>query len=108
MDVDRTIAGIAAAQHGVLSRSQLLDAGVAARSIEHRLARGRLLRMHAGVYRIVGQPESPRQALILPVTWDDSGSRRPLMALIGRGLKENPHHEGETLQTSRRGTMAAG
>lgn len=41
---------LATRQHGVLSRAQLLDAGISAKAIEHRLERGRLHSLHSGVY----------------------------------------------------------
>jgi very-short-patch-repair endonuclease len=43
----------------VVSRSELLRAGVSTHHVEHRLATGRLVRMHRGVYR-VGGLEAPR------------------------------------------------
>jgi very-short-patch-repair endonuclease len=43
-------------QHGVVTRSQLLELGVGSRSIEHRIAKGRLHRLWRGVY-VVGRPE---------------------------------------------------
>jgi hypothetical protein len=49
---DEAIAMIAAAQHGVLSRAQLLDLGVGPDAIKHRVALGRLHRMHRGVYAV--------------------------------------------------------
>ncbi len=42
-----------------MSRAQLLAAGLSSRSIERRLANGRLHRVHAGVY-VVGRPELAR------------------------------------------------
>lgn len=56
MDVDRTIARIAAAQHSAVARRQLLDAGVPAHVVHHRVGRGLLVPVHAGVYRIAGAP----------------------------------------------------
>ena len=53
--LDRAVAGLAERQHGVVSRTQLLDAGLGRGAIELRLARGRLHRVHAGVYA-VGHP----------------------------------------------------
>ena len=43
-------------QHGVVTRRQLLDLGMSTEAIEHRLANGRLHRLHWGVYA-VGRPE---------------------------------------------------
>lgn len=46
------IARIAARQHGVVTRVQLLDAGLGARSIARRTDAGRLHRLHRGVYGV--------------------------------------------------------
>lgn len=43
-------------QHGVVTRSQLLELGLGSRSVEHRLAKGRLHPLWRGVYA-VGRPE---------------------------------------------------
>lgn len=52
---DVAIAGLAAEQHGVVARRQLVDLGVSSRSIDHRLGTSRLHRVFAGVYA-VGHP----------------------------------------------------
>src|SRR5438552_2200679 len=44
--------GVAAKQHGVITRRQLIDLGFSSKAIRHRLARGRLHRVHAGVYAV--------------------------------------------------------
>jgi len=49
-DTDDTIFAIAARQHGVVSRPQLLGVGVPAHAIDDRLQKGRLRRLHRGVY----------------------------------------------------------
>ena len=59
METDRIIASLAAGQHAAVSRSQLLDAGVPAHAIKHRVRAGGLVTVHAGVYRLPG----------IPVTW---------------------------------------
>jgi very-short-patch-repair endonuclease len=49
---DRVIGELADRQYGVVTRAQLLAAGVGAGAVELRLARGRLRRVHAGVYAV--------------------------------------------------------
>ena len=50
-------------QHYVVARDQLLEFGTA-RQIEHRLAKGRLERVHEAVYRVAGSPETWHQQLL--------------------------------------------
>jgi very-short-patch-repair endonuclease len=50
--IDGRIAVLAEAQHGVVSRAQLLIAGLGAGGIEFRLRVGRLHRLHRGVYAV--------------------------------------------------------
>jgi very-short-patch-repair endonuclease len=49
---------VAAAQHGVVTTAQLLDAGLCGPSIAHRVANGWLRRLHRGVY-VVGPVDDP-------------------------------------------------
>jgi very-short-patch-repair endonuclease len=60
--VDRAIAAIAARQHGVAARWQLLAAGVTRHQIALRLRDGRLYEVHRGVY-LVGHRISPPLAV---------------------------------------------
>lgn len=46
------MAALASRQHGVVTRTQLLDAGVTEKEVRSRLERGSLLRVHRGVYRV--------------------------------------------------------
>ena len=50
--VEEVMARIGGVGHGVVTRAQLLNAGVTAREIERRLEAGGLLREHRGVYRV--------------------------------------------------------
>lgn len=54
------IRALAARQHGVVSRAQLLDGGVSSRIIEHRINNGYLEPLHRGVYR-AGPVPAPRE-----------------------------------------------
>jgi Transcriptional regulator, AbiEi antitoxin len=50
--VDQKIARIASSQHGVVTRANLVNAGITLEEIRHRLGAGSLLREHRGVYRV--------------------------------------------------------
>ena len=57
----------ASRQHGIVTRAQLLDAGVPRNVVEYRVARGWLVKVHRGVYRFgpVVTPESVIMAACL-------------------------------------------
>jgi very-short-patch-repair endonuclease len=50
--VEQQLARIATRQHGVVTRGQLLDAGLSRENIRSRVRNGALLREHRGVYRV--------------------------------------------------------
>jgi very-short-patch-repair endonuclease len=50
--VDETVARIAGQQHGVITRAQLLRAGLGEGVVDRRVAKGSLIRVHRGVYRV--------------------------------------------------------
>jgi hypothetical protein len=54
-ELDAAAAAVAAQQHGNITYGQLVSVGFDAGAVQHRLARGRLFREHAGVYA-VGRP----------------------------------------------------
>ncbi len=55
------ISRLAARQHGLVSRAQVLGLGATVAMIEHRLATGRWIRVGGGVYRLAGVPVTWRQ-----------------------------------------------
>jgi very-short-patch-repair endonuclease len=63
VETDRIIASIAAGQHAAVSRRQLLDAGVPAHAIKHRVWAGGLITVHAGAYRLPGSPVTWHQRI---------------------------------------------
>jgi len=68
--VDAVIGALAHGQHGVVSRGQLLDAGVSATMIDKRVLRGRLILLHRGVYAVGHahlRPDGYRLAAVLAI-----------------------------------------
>lgn len=51
-DTDAAIRALAARQHGVVARGQLLERGVPPHAVAYRVAKGRLYALHRGVYRV--------------------------------------------------------
>ncbi|HET7051917.1 MAG TPA: type IV toxin-antitoxin system AbiEi family antitoxin domain-containing protein [Solirubrobacteraceae bacterium] len=56
---DRPIAQIASGQRALITRRQLSGLGVTRGAVEHALSRGRVHRMHRGVYALVPSPALP-------------------------------------------------
>jgi very-short-patch-repair endonuclease len=65
--VQEKVARLAARQHGVVTRAQLLGAGVSRREIESRVRAGVLLRAHRGVYRVGHRAPSVEAAYLAAV-----------------------------------------
>jgi very-short-patch-repair endonuclease len=85
-DVDDVIDVLAARQHGVVARVQLLAAGVSAHVIDHRLRKGRLRPIHRGVYglgRLRG-PHAGEMAAVLAAGEGALLSHRSAAALWGQ------------------------
>jgi putative AbiEi antitoxin of type IV toxin-antitoxin system/uncharacterized protein DUF559 len=83
---DRAIAALAERQHGVVARAQLVDLGLGEDAIDGRLEKGRLHRLHRGVYsvghRLVSQ-ESQWMEAVLVGGGDAVLSHRSAAALWG-------------------------
>lgn len=58
---DQRVVRAAARRHGLITRQQALACGLSDRQITGRLRSGRWERLHPGVYRIAGAPDSPEQ-----------------------------------------------
>lgn len=65
--IDEVAARFAADQHGIVTRQQLLGAGVPSRVVERRVTRRRLRPVHRGVYLVgpVAPPRAPEKAACL-------------------------------------------
>ena len=57
---DRALAALAARQHGVVARRQLLELGIGTGAVDHRVAIARLQPVHRGVYSVGPAHPGPR------------------------------------------------
>jgi very-short-patch-repair endonuclease len=82
--VDRACLKLAASQHWVIARTQLLLLGLSATGIDRRLSSGLFVRLHPSVYRIGAAPESWRQRLLAACLWTSGvASHRSALMLLG-------------------------
>lgn len=101
--VEEKLALIAGAAYGVVTRSDLLDAGVTRHEIASRIRRGDLLREHPGVYRVGHRAPSIEATYLAAVLACGSGA-----LLCGRaaahlwGLVKGPPPPAEVLTATER------
>jgi hypothetical protein len=76
--VEQELARIAAKQHGLVTRSQLLAAEISPSGINRRLRKGTLLRVHRGIYRVGHRAPSTEASYLAAVFACGEG------ALLGR------------------------
>jgi very-short-patch-repair endonuclease len=91
VDGFRLVAAIAAQEHGVVARDQVLTTGVNASRLKRWAAQGRLEMVHAGVYRLAGTPETWEQRLMASVLAGGPGavaSHRSAARLMALGDSE--------------------
>lgn len=69
------ITALAARQHGVVARRQLLDLGATKGQIDGLVHRGRLVAVERGVYRVAGVPETPLLEVMAAVLRAGVGAR---------------------------------
>jgi hypothetical protein len=72
---EEKLALLAAAQHGVVTRVRLLDAGLTPMEIKARLRKGALLREHRGVYRVGHRAPSTEATYLAAVLAGGEGAR---------------------------------
>jgi hypothetical protein len=63
--LEAALVALAAAQHGVIGLSQVLELGLSARAVQSRSATGRLHRIHHGVYSLVPRELLTREGLYM-------------------------------------------
>jgi very-short-patch-repair endonuclease len=68
-DQEERLAALAVVQHGLVTRRQLRDLGLTPRTIERLAARGRLRRVHRGVYQVgpLAGPWAAEMAAVLAI-----------------------------------------
>lgn len=89
------MAELAAAQHGNVTRRQLLAVGLTRHAIRHRLARHRMYRVHPGVYSVGHRPVTWLQraaAAVLACGPTAVLSHRSALALWDLARWETPFH----------------
>jgi len=105
---DGVIGQLAARQHGVVSRGQLLDVGVSDKAMERRLGSGHLVRLHRGVYA-VGHAQLRREgrwlAAVLAVGPGAVLSHRAAAALHGIRESDGAVDVTTTRRASTRGVV---
>jgi len=92
------IAGIAGRQYGVVSLAQLLALGVAASTVRNWVARGRLHRVHRGVYAVGHPLLAPKGRLVAAVLACGAGavlSHRSAATLHGLLREQSAADRGE-------------
>lgn len=66
---DRLIADLATSQYGLVTRGQLLSAGLSVRSVDHRVNQGALVVVHPGTYALPGSHRSWHREQLAACLW---------------------------------------
>jgi very-short-patch-repair endonuclease len=104
-DPDTVIARLAASQHRVVTRAQLLDRSLSRRQVDRRIGTGLLVPRYRGVF-LVGGGEPTYEALVLAACWATGGlaSHRSAAALFG--LRRVPRTHVEVVVEGRPSRLA--
>jgi len=102
--VEEVAGRIADSEHGVVTRAELLAAGVSEREIERRVGKGSLLREYRGVYRVGHRAPSIEATYLAAVKACGGGARLSGTAAghLWRLLKGQPPPPEVTAPTERR------
>jgi hypothetical protein len=70
---EERIAALAATQHGIVTREQLMELGLSRSAVGRRLRSGRLRPLHTGVY-LMGpiEPDCARGIQVIRLTWRET------------------------------------
>ena len=93
-DIDRLLGALAGRQYGVVSRAQIAALGVGRGPVERRLASGRLIRLHHGVYAVGHRaPRTEARWLAAVLACGDGAalSHRSAAALWEMTTQDGPH-----------------
>ena len=63
VEPDRAIAALAESQYGLVTRAQAVSRGLSEAGFDRRVASGNWTRVHRGVYRLTGSPQTPEQSV---------------------------------------------
>ena len=75
---------VAQRQHGLVTREQILGAGLSPRSLGRRLASGHLSIVRPGVYRVSGSSASPEQRILAACLWGEGVASHRTAASLWR------------------------
>ena len=89
---DAAVGVLASRQGGHITRQQLVELGLDANAVKYRVAIGRLIRVHHGVYAVGHLPTNPRDRAhgALLATGPSTRSRRLRLRSLGHRQKWPP------------------